>query len=507
MLSKLKFSNFKCYKNETSVNFKQVTLLSGRNNAGKSTIAQLLLLLSQTMRYLNIFNSVALPTLQLNNDETSYGSADELLNDKNKPLFIELTFDNGNIVSFLFQMNNVQQGEQGQQKELKRLDMVKLELKTENDDKYLDLENKDGSWEIHAKGYLMIGNNELDKALFDYINQIIPDDSYNDLKKQDPYFPYNGEIYFSNIKNLDFYTFLCRSFTIDIFQLKNCINETIQEYYNATDFYETLKQSYSEDEFDSENIPLMVSTNNMTPILRDLYAIYNIEHIQAFRGMPQRIYYVANREKNPLLPLLLKPELKVPYLFDYENQKSISGTLEEAFDYWICREFKLCEKIEAHSIVPDLASEIILWRNNTPVRINNVGFGVSQLIPLVITCLITDDALIIIDEPESHLHPGLQSKVGEFILTMAKIGKRIIVETHSEHIINKLNYYSLKYDYLKNDIYSYWIYEQDKTEKIEEIKYDKYGFIHNPPEGFYDQTEITIDEINEIRFKLMNNKK
>ena len=71
-------------------------------------------------------------------------------------------------------------------------------------------------------------------------------------------------------------------------------------------------------------------------------------------------------------------------------------------------------------------------------RPTNVGFGISYILPVVIACLSGIHKLIIIENPEAHLHPKGQAKMGELIARCATAGIQLFVETHSDHIVNGL---------------------------------------------------------------------
>jgi predicted ATPase len=73
------------------------------------------------------------------------------------------------------------------------------------------------------------------------------------------------------------------------------------------------------------------------------------------------------------------------------------------------------------------------------VSIADVGFGVSQVLPILAVGLLSPkDSILIFEQPEIHLHPKAQVQLGEFFLCLARTGKRILLETHSEHLINRI---------------------------------------------------------------------
>lgn len=74
-----------------------------------------------------------------------------------------------------------------------------------------------------------------------------------------------------------------------------------------------------------------------------------------------------------------------------------------------------------------------------PVDLTSVGVGVSQVLPVILLCLLAEPGdLVILEQPELHLHPALQHKLADFLLECTRSGRQILVETHSEHLVNRL---------------------------------------------------------------------
>lgn len=74
-----------------------------------------------------------------------------------------------------------------------------------------------------------------------------------------------------------------------------------------------------------------------------------------------------------------------------------------------------------------------------PVDLTSVGVGVSQILPVIVLCLLAEPGdLVILEQPELHLHPALQQELGDFLLDCANSGRQLLVETHSEHLVNRL---------------------------------------------------------------------
>jgi predicted ATPase len=111
-------------------------------------------------------------------------------------------------------------------------------------------------------------------------------------------------------------------------------------------------------------------------------------------------------------------------------------TLEEAVTLWYQ---ELGSSQETNEINVDAPN-----RQGYPLKIGkrtlaNVGFGASQILPVLGLCLSASPGdLILLEQPELHLNPGMQQKLADFLLVMSKTGRQIIVETHSEYLITRL---------------------------------------------------------------------
>jgi len=143
--------------------------------------------------------------------------------------------------------------------------------------------------------------------------------------------------------------------------------------------------------------------------------------------------------------------------------------------------------------------------NNKPNSYNykttNVGFGYSYILPLIVSGLIARPGeIIIVENPEAHLHPRAQARIMEFFCKVASTGVQVFVESHSEHILNGIRVSALdpSINITNEDISIQYFDEGFKPDKLQ---VDSNGKIANWPTGFFDQQEVDLSEIFKLTRK------
>ena len=122
----------------------------------------------------------------------------------------------------------------------------------------------------------------------------------------------------------------------------------------------------------------------------------------------------------------------------------------------------------------------------------NIGFGISYTLPIIVAALhAPKDSIVIIENPESHIHPEGQSKLMELICKAAKAGTQFIVETHSDHIINGLLVATKQGLINLNDSRVYFFDRNLATHATESTRLPILpgGRIKKPPKGFFDRLD------------------
>ncbi|WBX78133.1 DUF3696 domain-containing protein [Tenacibaculum ovolyticum] len=132
----------------------------------------------------------------------------------------------------------------------------------------------------------------------------------------------------------------------------------------------------------------------------------------------------------------------------------------------------------------------------------NIGFGISYVLPIIVTGLIAEEnACFIVENPEAHLHPSAQSKIGRFLAMVAKSGVRVIIETHSDHIINGIQVSSMLNEIEPDSISINFFNKTSNSEQpeVESISLNNRGELSKWPQGFFDQSQRDYAELLTLR--------
>lgn len=134
-------------------------------------------------------------------------------------------------------------------------------------------------------------------------------------------------------------------------------------------------------------------------------------------------------------------------------------------------------------------------------RPKNVGFGISYVLPIVLALLTAEKGkAIIIENPESHIHPRGQAELGKLIALAANVGAQLFIETHSDHILNGIRV-AVKENLVEKSKVNVMYFDKITTEKeqytsITQIKIDGQGELSAYPKNM-------MDEWGNQLFKLM----
>lgn len=127
----------------------------------------------------------------------------------------------------------------------------------------------------------------------------------------------------------------------------------------------------------------------------------------------------------------------------------------------------------------------------------NTGFGVSYCLPIIVAGLTSKPgSVLIVDGPEAHLHPAGQSAMGGFLATVADSGVQVLIETHSDHVINGIRRYVANADLEAADRVLFHFFGETG---VDSITVDERGRLSRWPEGFFDQMDKDLFAITKAR--------
>jgi predicted ATPase len=138
---------------------------------------------------------------------------------------------------------------------------------------------------------------------------------------------------------------------------------------------------------------------------------------------------------------------------------------------------------------------------STPRRASNVGFGITYVLPILTVLLKAKKGdVIIVENPEAHLHPKAQRMLGELILKAADVGAQIILETHSDHILNGIRL-GVKNGIIgdANDVKNFFFTRENVGIAYHVNVYapqiDQEGNLDIWPNGFFDEWDKALMEL------------
>jgi len=290
--------------------------------------------------------------------------------------------------------------------------------------------------------------------------------------------------------------------------------EDLISHQTQGDFF---KITIDECEFSTELTSLQPDSYNLTLSKKDNQHVFfqnSFHYLSAFRLAPQNSYDVNYDNSRPNFGIY--GEYAIAELSRLGNQPTINRKL--ARKIWELNNpghafpenapgipLNIILKEAMKSISPGFDIEVTPYDNfdrvaNTfnssgtlkSVRPVNTGFGISYVLPIIIAALCTEDGgTLIVENPEVHLHPEAQSKLAAFLAMTSRCNVQVILETHSDHILNGIRVYSKENSIpeghtIFNSITST---QSSDLRNIKKITIDSNGELSDVEAGFFDQSE------------------
>jgi len=483
MLSSIGLEDFKSFRILEQLNIKPLTILCGANSSGKSSILKSLLILKQSYE-----NSASNDTLTLNGIYSNNGFFSDVVHLQEGTFFK---------ISNTFKIEDPYQGRSFLIAPTDTLQSYKALKKI-----YASKGQKVDSFEITTDitFYENVSAASFKNAIIkSYIISIIS--------------IINGEKIKSNI-SLERNGNSEKKFTLTWSNLPNTnIRFTSDKLSECHCYFYGLQLNnlYTE----------RSSNTNLSETLPAIFSIFKIisqqykaiSYLGPLRNAPARSYIYNEQLANTGVSGEYTAQLIIQ-----NKKKKISGLLPPESDNLLLKEpekvifsdalDKWLEYLNIKNFQVENISEFVklkVFGDN----IADVGFGIIQILPIITAGLcMNKEGTLLLEQPEIHLHPSLQMKIADFMLTLANQKKSIIVETHSDHIINRVVRRIMEDDNgdLINNVAIYYVSKRGKESNISTIRVDKYRGIVDAPDEFFTQYSNEVSQIMSIGLRNLQKK-
>ncbi len=212
----------------------------------------------------------------------------------------------------------------------------------------------------------------------------------------------------------------------------------------------------------------------------------NLFYIGPIRKSPERYYPILGEIAKDVG---LRGEF-VPQLLKMIKEKIQYKEFNEKINFWL-KKFEMVSKviIGKYAKIPELISIICEeYFSGVQTNLYDMGFGTSQVLPIIIEgFFISKNSVLLIEQPEIHLHPKAQSTLGDLFIEIAAENKILVIETHSEHLIQRIQRRIAEGTISNEDVAFYYIEMSEEGSKIQNLIINEDGYIENIPDGFFDE--------------------
>jgi predicted ATPase len=185
------------------------------------------------------------------------------------------------------------------------------------------------------------------------------------------------------------------------------------------------------------------------------------------------------------------------------HPEATSNTLQSQVEAWMTEvspgvRLKLKRYSEIDLMTFSVAYSLGHQVASSEYRPTNVGFGITYALPIVVSVLSArPGSLVIIENPEAHLHPRGQVKMGELLSRASSAGIQVLLETHSDHVLNgiRLAVYERKTEPSNVALYYCKWEPASKSPSLTLLEIKEDGRLSEWPQGFFDEIERSLDRL------------
>ncbi len=279
--------------------------------------------------------------------------------------------------------------------------------------------------------------------------------------------------------------------------------------------YEEIRKAVSDDLGENQQLSFVRGVSDLSDVNQyvDEFFASSIKYLGPLRDEPRPLYPLAT--SNDPVDIGIKGE-HTAGVFDLNKDRITSyippdgfatpavqpqvasRALKTAIIEWL-KYLDVALDVQTHDL-GKIGHELKVITNDTSKEqdLTHVGVGVSQVLPILVMCFLAEpDSTIVIEQPELHLHPKVQTLLADFFLSMALLGKQCIIETHSEYIINRLRFRAAaaQAEEISSLMKIYFVEKREGNSVFRPVEVNKYGAITDWPDGFFDQSQSEAEEI------------
>ena len=446
-LKHIKLRNFKCFSNELSLELSRLTLLTGANSTGKSSIMYGVLGALQSPRFPFEFSP--------NGRYVNMGNFSEMVfgHDKSLPIGISFTLlEDGKIIDI---DTTWKYGEINEQPVLS-----KYEAHSEDFD-FVIIPKEDGV----ASEYLLsidyrpnknlIHNSQFIESLMSNISRIVElyklahhgEDITNDLMAG-----YQQHTILDNILlKVEGKGISCPNnvqATVAFGIVDDKIRDSIKNFQNKMNFISSYRlpgeRTYLEESLENGKI-----------------------HASGKGFVNQLLHWRESNRQN--YESLISAMRSMGVLYDIEPERIGSG------------QFKL---------------GVTVHKDGPTALLTDVGFGISQLLPVIVGDIeLGEDSTLFTAQPEIHLHPNAQANYADYLIRQLDNKKNYVIETHSEYLLNRIRLAIVKDKLNEDDIRVYYLSQDRDSSRLYNVRFTKSGQIIGAPKDFFETYMIDVMDI------------
>lgn len=225
-----------------------------------------------------------------------------------------------------------------------------------------------------------------------------------------------------------------------------------------------------------------------------------VYYLGPLREYPQRIYEWAGEQP---FDVGLRGEKAVAALLAGKHQRVYKGkgnqpTLERRIAQWLA-EMRLGHEFRTFQLVANGTQYQVKLTRDTgghEVLLPDIGFGVSQVLPVLVLCYYAPEgSTVILEQPELHLHPAAQSALADMLVDVVKRRNlQLIIESHSEHLLRRLQRHIADGALARDDAALYFCQSNEGVSSLQPLEVDLFGHITNWPDDFFGDQTILEDQ-------------